>query len=576
MAMNPQMSPMGISPEILTGIVSDPRSSPQQRMAALTALNGMKGPQMSPAPLPQMQGDSTGISTLHPAFAAAVRDEVAGGGSGGGEEPASPATSALMAGAADANRVAGANRAMAKGGAVRGYDEGGPVAAPDAGEDDDPHGYLRIIRNQLDSGKGGGGADDKWLALLQASLGTMASASRPGATFLGSIGEGGLQGLQGFRQAQAMRAEERMKNAALAGNLLTHDEAIQARKEALAQQAYEAALRRKADKDKADADRASREGIASEGNLTRATIAQGNQAISAALAAAAAERAAAATANAPTGVVPPTEDQAKAAGIPFAGVPNPYANVSKKAAEELYKTNERIFENNQVKQALVEGKNAELRTDLKRFSELNEMGITGPSNAIPGVGGTKKFFSPELQEAASISDRLVPTMRQGLPGSASDLDVKMFRGAGPEITKDKDANANRIAALTIALDNADDKAQFERDFFAVHHHMQGANKAWREYLQANPIFDHTKGAKLYSLNPNRKTYREYFGGDAAPSLENSVLNKGAAATITPAGAAVPAPGGGDGKVVVRKGADIVRIPAADLDAAKKDGYEVIP
>jgi hypothetical protein len=52
-------------------------------------------------------------------------------------------------------------------------------------------------------------SQDKNMALLQASLGTMAAASQPGAKFLGSIGQGGLVGLEGLEKAKALRAKEK-------------------------------------------------------------------------------------------------------------------------------------------------------------------------------------------------------------------------------------------------------------------------------------------------------------------------------------------------------------------------------
>ena len=58
-------------------------------------------------------------------------------------------------------------------------------------------------------------SQDKYMALLQASLGTMAAASQPGAKFLGSIGQGGMLGVKQLQEAKAARAERNMKQATL-------------------------------------------------------------------------------------------------------------------------------------------------------------------------------------------------------------------------------------------------------------------------------------------------------------------------------------------------------------------------
>ena len=124
MAFNPMQQQQ--SPDMLMAMMTDPRATPQQRMAAMSALNTMRGGANAPQP-PQMTGDGTGVSDMDPAFMAAVRQEMMGQGpeeqpeiaqrQAAPEAPQNPSTEALMSGAADASRVA----AMAQGGAVRHY-----------------------------------------------------------------------------------------------------------------------------------------------------------------------------------------------------------------------------------------------------------------------------------------------------------------------------------------------------------------------------------------------------------------------------------------------------------------------
>ena len=128
MAFNPMQQQQ--SPDMLMAMMTDPRATPQQRMAAMSALNTMRGGANAPQP-PQMTGDGTGVSDMDPAFMAAVRQEMMGQGpeeqpeiaqrQAAPEAPQNPSTEALMSGAADASRVA----AMAQGGAVKGYADGG-------------------------------------------------------------------------------------------------------------------------------------------------------------------------------------------------------------------------------------------------------------------------------------------------------------------------------------------------------------------------------------------------------------------------------------------------------------------
>jgi hypothetical protein len=128
MAFNPMQQQQ--SPDMLMAMMTDPRATPQQRMAAMSALNTMRGGANAPQP-PQMTGDGTGVSDMDPAFMAAVRQEMMGQGpeeqpeipqrQAAPEAPQESSTAALMSGAADASRVA----AMAQGGAVKGYADGG-------------------------------------------------------------------------------------------------------------------------------------------------------------------------------------------------------------------------------------------------------------------------------------------------------------------------------------------------------------------------------------------------------------------------------------------------------------------
>ena len=318
MAINPMQQQQ--SPDMLMAMMTDPRATPQQRMAAMSALNAMRGGANAPQP-PQMTGDSTGVSDMDPAFMAAVRQEMTGQGpeaqpeiaqrQAAPEAPQNPSTEALMSGAADASRVA----AMAQGGAVRHYENGTdgndpssynnlenlslpelvniiedpttepsvraraiskatisrqvapPVAAPPpeavsmpppqarmqqfamqapsmpdvnieqpepdpaAGQEKParPAGrdYYALLEKMAEEGDSGAiPAKDKYMALLQAGLGTMAAASQPGAKFLGSIGQGGLMGVKELQEAKAARAQDRMKKISLYGTLATHQENI--------------------------------------------------------------------------------------------------------------------------------------------------------------------------------------------------------------------------------------------------------------------------------------------------------------------------------------------------------------
>jgi len=95
--------------------------------------------------------------------------------------------------------------------------------------------YALLEKMAEEGGSEATSSKDKYMALLQASLGTMAAASQPGGTFLGSIGQGGLLGVESLQKLKAARAEDRMKKMTLYGTLAGRQEASEDRDAALAQ-----------------------------------------------------------------------------------------------------------------------------------------------------------------------------------------------------------------------------------------------------------------------------------------------------------------------------------------------------
>lgn len=259
-----------INPAALTAILSDPRAQPAQRMAAMSMLKQLQGGTNSPMAAPQ--GDGTGAGDMDPSFIQAVQKEMQGEQSPQGLPPAQ---GQQMAQAPQEEGVQGdiaagvkAASGFASGGAVKGYADGGvlrvgdapwmnapvrranpmfPNGIPSEGEteeaapaDDSRYGamfedatkkYLEGSANETTP------EDDRNSALLKFGLGMMTSASKPGATFLGAAGEGGLNAVSEFEKARAARAENRMKKLGLIGNLAEREDTRKLKKDELDQRA---------------------------------------------------------------------------------------------------------------------------------------------------------------------------------------------------------------------------------------------------------------------------------------------------------------------------------------------------
>jgi len=151
--------------------------------------------------------------------------------------------------------------------------------------------------------------------------------------------------------------------------------------------------------------------------------------------------------------------------------------------------------------------------DVSRFIQILDDGLeTGGALALPLAGDIAAPFSSGIAEAKSISDKLTPQMRQGMPGAASDRDVRMFRGATIGIDKPVAANRNIAMGMLTSRQNLLDRDAYMQAYFDQNKHLQGADRHWKRYLEANPIFSPDAAKGSYELNQKRASWRDFFSG----------------------------------------------------------------
>jgi len=146
---------------------------------------------------------------------------------------------------------------------------------------------------------------------------------------------------------------------------------------------------------------------------------------------------------------------------------------------------------------------------IDQFLALNEKVTTGGANRVPGVQTARAVFDPDIETMMSISDRLTPAMRQGLPGAASDRDIAMFRGATVGVEKKRETNRNIGQGLKAANDNLVQRYEFMNEYLTARGHLRGSEQEWSRYLEANPIFDPTQPVGSFELNSNRLPYSQW-------------------------------------------------------------------
>ncbi|MEO5329970.1 MAG: hypothetical protein H7829_17200, partial [Magnetococcus sp. THC-1_WYH] len=170
-----------------------------------------------------------------------------------------------------------------------------------------------------------------------------------------------------------------------------------------------------------------------------------------------------------------------------------------------------------------------LQHDLDRFGQLLTQQDTGGIFSTPGVGKAAQsivgMWDPTVKEMESISNKVAPLSRPIGSGSTSDFDAKMFLSATVGLDKPKETNKNIIQALKAKNQSDQDRLSFMENYsMANNGDLTGADAAWSQYLDANPIFDPSSPDKPV-LNPKRMGYKEYFqsGGKQPAGKANDPL-----------------------------------------------------
>lgn len=148
--------------------------------------------------------------------------------------------------------------------------------------------------------------------------------------------------------------------------------------------------------------------------------------------------------------------------------------------------------------------------DYNRMEQL----LNDPEVATGGAKGAFKESLPDFAldaktaELRSIIKKIVPQMRPAGSGTTSDRDMKIFEQATVGLGKDKEANLNIVRGRKIVDENNIAKEELRYEWVNNGGNLGDFDKAWRQYLNANPIFENKSGA----LNKNRQDAYSWFSG----------------------------------------------------------------
>lgn len=218
----------------------------------------------------------------------------------------------------------------------------------------------------------------------------------------------------------------------------------------------------------------------------------------------------------------PTDNRMAQMGVPLP--PNdPYAGMSRKGREnlqgkEITQAEKRLAE----EQANARGSQA-MAQDAEQFKALNERTSTGPISGSAPAAFVRGIFDPDIQTMRSISDRLTPKMREPGSGATSDFDARMFQSALFGVNKNPESNRAIADAMILKAKAEKDRVSFMESYLAQNNTLRGADSAWTQYAEANPIFD-PASKDTPKINPARQPWRQYFSGgrkeSAAPAGGN--------------------------------------------------------
>lgn len=151
-----------------------------------------------------------------------------------------------------------------------------------------------------------------------------------------------------------------------------------------------------------------------------------------------------------------------------------------------------------------------IASQADRFISIMDSGVEtgGVMTKMPGYETIASATDAEKSEMYSIRDKLTPLMRQGMPGAASDRDVKMFQSAtiGPD--KPEQTNRNIALGMIAAAENKQQELRFKESYYQANGSLIGADMYWQNYLRDNPIF--SGDTTSYALNQNRMPWQDYI------------------------------------------------------------------
>ena len=211
----------------------------------------------------------------------------------------------------------------------------------------------------------------------------------------------------------------------------------------------------------------------------------------------------------------PEETEATARNLNVPPLANtPWRGLSPKKREELLvRERTEFIKGDEDRQTSID--QATRLEDLSNeWLQLQEQVQTGTWDLkTPIVRQVSKLGNQALERLESITAELAPLNRVAGTGAVSNYDAEQLTNQQPSIEKTPEANKMIIQYRLRAAQNLKEKAAFDRAYFEANRSMQGAQRAWDEYKNANPLAiknPDKKSTVPFALNDKRMSWAEYF------------------------------------------------------------------
>lgn len=205
----------------------------------------------------------------------------------------------------------------------------------------------------------------------------------------------------------------------------------------------------------------------------------------------------------------------QAAGLPMLSeVRDPYARITDPKRRDMARTQMLAAGQKTVAKGTesVAGVPQKL-ADLQEFESLAQQGTGGVSgylqNILPSFAQTSR-----AQRLGMLSASLAQASRLAGTGTVSDFDAKQLIKMTGGIDKSREANAAFAKANAAAQRAAMDRQAFNEAFLQANGTTIGADTLWRQYSNANPLFN----KKGQYIGDTRPSWDQYYATRAQKAL----------------------------------------------------------